>query len=60
MRKSRVVALLLPEGSESTAHPEQAAALLVRRADGQFALTTIDARVARARRAVNAGNFGKR
>jgi hypothetical protein len=54
MRKSKVIALLLPEGSDASAHPERSAALLVRRADGQFALATIDARLARARRAAGA------
>ena len=41
--QSAVVAMLIPEGSPG-------AALLVRRADGQFALERIDARVACAAR----------
>lgn len=57
MQQSQLVALLLPEGSESHAHPEKAAVLLMRRADGQLALATIDARLARARRAVTAGSL---
>ena len=42
--QSRVVAMLMPAGSPG-------AALLVRRADGQFAFERIDARVAFAARA---------
>lgn len=42
--QSVVVAMLMPEGSPG-------AAMLVRRADGQFALQRIDARVACAARA---------
>jgi hypothetical protein len=42
--QSVLVALLMPEGSPG-------AALLVRRADGQFAIERIDARVASAARA---------
>ena len=58
--KSEIVALLLPEGeTEHLAHPEHCATLLVRRADGQFALEQIDARVALARRAANTGCFRK-
>jgi hypothetical protein len=58
--KSEIVALLLPEGEEEhLAHPEHCATLLVRRADGQFALEQIDARVALARRAANTGCFRK-
>lgn len=41
--QSKVIALLAPEGSRE-------ATLLVRRADGQFALARIDARVAHATR----------
>jgi hypothetical protein len=41
--QSQIVALLLPQGSRR-------ATLLVRRADGQFALEGIDARVASATR----------
>ena len=41
--QSAVIAMLIPEGSPG-------AALLVRRADGQFALERIDARVACAAR----------
>jgi hypothetical protein len=58
--KSEIVALLLPEGEkEHLAHPEHRATLLVRRADGQFALEQIDARVALAQRAANTGCFRK-
>lgn len=58
MQQSEVVALLLPEGeSEHAAHPEHPATLLVRKADGQFALEQVDARLALARRAVNTGCF---
>src|SRR5262245_22697035 len=58
--KSEIVPLLLPEGEEDDlAHPEHRATLLVRRADGQFALEQIDARVALARRAANTGCFRK-
>jgi len=41
--QSKIIALLAPEGSRE-------ATLLVRRADGQFALARIDARVALATR----------
>jgi hypothetical protein len=41
--QSKIIALLAPEGSRE-------ATLLVRRANGQFALERIDARVAHARR----------
>ena len=41
--QSEIVAMLMPEGSPG-------AALLVRRADGQFAFASIDARVASAAR----------
>ena len=41
--QSEMIAMLMPAGSAG-------AALLVRRADGQFALERIDARVARAAR----------
>jgi hypothetical protein len=41
--QSRIIALLAPEGSRE-------ATLLVRRADGQFALARIDVRVAHATR----------
>jgi hypothetical protein len=49
--QSEMVAMLMPEGSPG-------AALLVRRADGQFAFARIDARVASAAR-VAAGLFRK-
>jgi hypothetical protein len=49
--QSAIVAMLMPEGSPG-------AALLVRRADGQFAFARIDARVASAAR-VAAGLFRK-
>jgi hypothetical protein len=49
--QSEIVAMLMPEGSPG-------AALLVRRADGQFAFARIDARVASAAR-LAAGIFGK-
>jgi len=56
--KSEIVALLLPEGErEHLAHPEHRATLLVRRADGQFALEQVDARVALARRVASTGCF---
>lgn len=58
--KSEIVALLLPEGeTEHLAHPEHRATLLVRRADGQFALEQVDARVALARRLASTGCFRK-
>jgi hypothetical protein len=61
MQQSEVVALLLPQGeSEAQVHPEHAAVLVVRRADGQIALAPIDVRLARARLAASAGQFGKR
>lgn len=60
MQQSQLVALLVPEGSESSAHPESGAILLMRRADGQLALATIDARLARARRAANAAGAAQR
>ena len=60
MQQSEVVALLLPEGEQGhLANPEHPATLLVRKADGQFALEQIDARLAFARRAVNTGCFRK-
>jgi hypothetical protein len=46
LMQSKIVALLAPEGSLE-------ATLLVRRADGQFALERIDARVASAARTAN-------
>jgi hypothetical protein len=49
--QSEIVAMLMPEGSPG-------AALLVRRADGQFAFARIDARLASAAR-VAAGLFRK-
>jgi hypothetical protein len=45
--QSQIIALLVPQGSRK-------ATLLVRRADGQFALEGIDARVASATRAAAA------
>jgi len=57
MQQSEVVAVLVPEGSGDGAQAERAAVMLVRRADGQFALATIDARVARARHVASAGAF---
>ncbi len=54
MQQSQFVALLVPEGNESSAHPENGALLLMRRADGQLAMATIDVRLARAQRAANA------
>jgi hypothetical protein len=52
--------VLLPEADATAAHREpRAATMIVRRADGQFVLETIDARVALAQQAANTGCFRK-
>ena len=59
-KRSEVIAVLLPElDSEGGTRQPGAATMIVRRADGQFVLETIDARVALAQRAANTGCFRK-
>ena len=59
-RHSEVIAVLLPETDAAVASREpRAATMIVRRADGQFVLETIDARVALAQKAANTGCFRK-
>lgn len=59
-KQSEVIAVLLPEADAAGAHREpRAATMIVRRADGQFVLETIDARVALAQQAANTGCFRK-
>jgi len=57
-RQSEVIAVLLPELDPGQRQP-RAATMIVRRADGQFVLETIDARVALAQQAANTGCFRK-
>ncbi len=59
-KQSEVIAVLLPEfDAAATSREPRAATMIVRRADGQFVLETIDARVALAQRAANTGCFRK-
>lgn len=57
-KQSEVIAVLLPEVDAGQQQP-RAATMIVRRADGQFVLETIDARVALAQQAANTGCFRK-
>lgn len=57
-KQSEVIAVLVPEADATDRQP-RAATMIVRRADGQFALETIDARVALATQAANTGCFRK-
>ena len=58
-RQSEIIAVLLPEADAAARHESRAATMIVRRADGQFVLETIDARVALAQQAANTGCFRK-
>ncbi len=60
VKHSEVIAVLLPEldAAAGTREPRHAT-MIVRRADGQFVLETIDARVALAQKAANTGCFRK-
>jgi hypothetical protein len=59
-KQSEVVAVLLPEADAAAGYRQpRAATMIVRRADGQFVLETIDARVALADQAANTGCFRK-
>jgi hypothetical protein len=59
-KRSQVVAVLLPE-ADTAGHNRQAraATMIVRSADGQFILQTVDARIALAQQAANTGCFRK-
>jgi hypothetical protein len=57
-KQSEVIAVLLPEADAGQRQP-RAAMMIVRRADGQFVLETIDARIALAQQAANTGCFRK-
>jgi hypothetical protein len=59
-KHSEVIAVLLPEVDSSVITREpRSATMIVRRADGQIVLETIDARIALAQRAANTGCFRK-
>ena len=59
-RQSEVIAVLMPEADAAVGNGQpRAATMIVRRADGQFVLETIDARVALAQQAANTGCFRK-
>jgi hypothetical protein len=59
-KRSEVIAVLLPElEASASGRQPRAATMIVRRADGQFVLETIDARIALAQRAANTGCFRK-
>ena len=59
-KSSEVIAVLLPEADAAgNDRQPRAATMIVRRADGQFVLETIDARIALAQRAANTGCFRK-
>ena len=59
-KRSQVIAVLVPEADAAgdNRHP-RAATMIVRRADGQFILQTVDARIALAQQAANTGCFRK-
>jgi hypothetical protein len=58
-KQSEVIAVLLPEADATAQRQPGAATMIVRRADGQFVLETIDARIALAQQAANTGCFRK-